>query len=182
MSGLLAGRRILITGAARGIGLAFAEAALAQGARVALADVDGDLVQRETERLAASDSPAVGLALDVCDQSSITAAAAEIDGRWGGLDALVNNAAVSDLNPFQEISLERWQQVLAVNLSSVLQVGQGMLDLLRRGRSAAIVNTVSTQAFFGQPRSVAYATAKGGLLNLTRCMAVDLGAVRKRVQ
>ena len=154
MSGLLAGRRILVTGAARGIGLAFAEAALAQGARVALADIDGDLVQRETKNLTASDSPAVGLSLDVCDQSSIAAAAAEIDGRWGGLDALVNNAAISDVNPFQEISLERWQRVLDVNLSSVLRVGQGMLDLLRRGRSAAIINTVSTQAFFGQPITI----------------------------
>lgn len=172
MSGLLAGRRILITGAARGIGLAVAEAALAQGARVAMADIDGAELDRQAGRIGAAP-----VMMDVGGEASVRAGVAEAVAALGGLDGLVNNAAMLDESHAESIGEERFQQVLSVNLTSILRVSQAALPALRR-QEAAIVNTLSTQALFGQANSVAYAAAKGGGLNLTRAMAIDLAPVR----
>ena len=86
-----------------------------------------------------------------------------------------------DENHTATVSLARWNQVLNVNLTGALRLTQAALPLLRNSARPAVVNTASTQALFGQPNAVAYASAKGGLLNLTRCMAVDLAADNIRV-
>jgi 3-oxoacyl-[acyl-carrier protein] reductase len=158
---MLEGKRILVTGAARGIGLAVAKAALTQGAQVVLADVDA-------AALAALDLPHV--VMDVADAASVAAGVAQSVKILGGLDGLVNNAAMLDESHATEVTEARFERVLSVNLTSILRVSQAALPHLDGG---AIVNTLSTQAMFGQANSVAYATAKGGGLNLTRAMAVD---------
>jgi NAD(P)-dependent dehydrogenase (short-subunit alcohol dehydrogenase family) len=158
---MLEGRRILITGAARGIGLAVAEAAVAAGARVVVADVDA-------AALVGQALPHV--AMDVADAASVAAGVAEAVRIMGGLDGLVNNAAILDESHAADVTEARFERVLSVNLTSILRVAQAVLPHLAGG---AIVNTLSTQALFGQGNSVAYATAKGGGLNLTRAMAVD---------
>lgn len=159
---MLEGKRILVTGAARGIGLAVAKAARAHGAQVVLADVDA-------AALGALDLPHV--VMDVADAASVTAGVAAAVETLGGLDGLVNNAAMLDESHTTTVTEARFQQVLSVNLTSILRMSQAALPHLDGG---AIVNTLSTQAMFGQANSVAYATAKGGGLNLTRAMAVDL--------
>ncbi|MCA3573957.1 MAG: SDR family oxidoreductase [Aestuariivirga sp.] len=172
MTGLLDGNRILITGAARGIGLAVAEAAVAAGARVALADIDAaELLPQAKARGAAA------IVMDVGDALSVRQGVAEAAAVLGGLGGLVNNAAILDESHAGSVSEQRFHEVLSVNLTSILRVSQAALPFLREGPSA-IVNTLSTQAMFGQPNSVAYAAAKGGGLNLTRAMAVDLAPVR----
>ena len=158
---MLEGKRILITGAARGIGLAVAQAAIAKGARVVLADVDG-------AALAGQALPYV--VMDVSDAGSVAAGMAQAVATLGCLDGLVNNAAMLDESHAADVTEARFERVLSVNLTSILRVSQAALPHLGGG---AIVNTLSTQAMFGQANSVAYATAKGGGLNLSRAMAVD---------
>ena len=166
---MLEGKRILITGAARGIGLAVAEAAAAMGARVVLADIDG---------AALSGQALAHVVMDVSDAASVAAGMARTIAMLGGLDGLVNNAAMLDESHAATVTEARFEQVLAVNLTSILRVSQAALPHLGKG---AIVNTLSTQAMFGQGNSVAYATAKGGGLNLTRAMAVDFAPQGVRV-
>jgi 3-oxoacyl-[acyl-carrier protein] reductase len=166
---MLEGKRILITGAARGIGLAVAQAAIAKGARVVLADVDG-------AALAGQALPYV--VMDVSDAGSVAAGMAQAVATLGCLDGLVNNAAMLDESHAADVTEARFERVLSVNLTSILRVSQAALPHLGGG---AIVNTLSTQAMFGQANSVAYATAKGGGLNLSRAMAVDFAPQSIRV-
>ena len=166
---MLEGKRILITGAARGIGLAVAEAAAATGAQVVLADIDG---------AALSGQALAHVVMDVSDAASVAAGMVKTSAMLGGLDGLVNNAAMLDESHAATVTEARFEQVLAVNLTSILRVSQAALPHLGKG---AIVNTLSTQAMFGQGNSVAYATAKGGGLNLTRAMAVDFAPQGVRV-
>lgn len=159
---MLEGKRILITGAARGIGLAVAQAAVARGARVVLADVDD-------AALRAQDLPHVEM--DVADRASVEAGVKAAVARLGALDGLVNNAAILDESSAVDVTEARFDRVLSVNLTSILRVSQACLPHMVQG---AIVNTLSTQALAAPAGSVAYATAKGGGLSLTRAMAVDL--------
>ena len=177
---LLDDRRILITGAARGIGLASAGQCLAEGARVLLTDVDAEALAEAANALGASGDRLRPVPLDVCDPASIEAALSRIED-WGRLDGVVNNAAMLDISHAANVPEERWSRVLDVNLTGALRVTQAALPLLRQSTSPAIVNTLSTQAFFGVPESAAYATAKGGLMMLTRSMAVDFGSEGIRV-
>jgi len=118
---------------------------------------------------------------DVSDQASISDAVAATVSAWGRLDILVSNAAITDDTPFESISAERWHQVMNVNLDSVLYGAQAAMPHLRRSPCASIVNVASIQGLRGQPNSMAYATAKGAVVNLTRCMAVDFGPLGVRV-
>ncbi len=177
---LLDGKRILITGAARGIGLAVAGQCLAEGACVLLTDVDAEALTETAGGLSAHGDSLRPVVLDVSDRASIAAALSRIED-WAGLDGIVNNAAMLDISHAADVPEDRWSRVLDVNLTGALRVTQAALPLLRRSTSPAIVNTLSTQAFFGVPQSAAYATAKGGLLMLTRSMAVDLGSEGIRV-
>ena len=163
---LLRGKHILFTGAARGIGLAAARIAQDHGAHVILADIDALAVNQAAVTL----KGAVALTLDVANQASIAKAIATL----GQLDGLVNNAATLDESHSSTATIDRFEKVMSVNAASILRVSQACLPLLRKSSDPAIVNTLSTQAFFGQANSVAYAAAKGAALNLTRCMAIDL--------
>ncbi len=167
---VLEGKRILITGAARGIGLAVAEAATANGARVVVADTDA-------AALSVQSLPQV--IMDVSDAASVAAGVSNAVQMLGGLDGLVNNAGILDESHAAEVTVARFEKVLSVNLTSILRVSQAALPHL--AGHGAIVNTLSTQAMFGQANSVAYATAKGGGLNLTRAMAVDFAPQGVRV-
>ena len=178
---LLDGKRVLITGAARGIGLAAATAMIDEGAEVVVTDIDSGELAQAKERLQGHGNRCRFMTLDVREQESVAEVVAALKDRWSGLDVLVNNAAVLDRSSTQNTDFTHWQSVLDTNLSSALRVTQTALPLLRKGTGASVINTTSTQAFFAQPQSVAYASAKGGLASLTRCMATDLGADGVRV-
>lgn len=167
---MVEGKRLLVTGAARGIGLAVAEAAAAAGARVVLADVD-------TAALAGQPLP--HLVMDVADAGSVAEGVAGAVRMLGGLDGLVSNAAILDESNAASVTEARFDRVLSVNLTSILRVGQAALPHLEG--HGAIVNTLSTQAMFAVANSAAYATAKGGGLALTRAMAVDFAPRGVRV-
>ncbi len=177
---LLKGKRILITGAARGIGLAAARACLKQGGEVFVTDVDEATVSEAVQNLAAEGLSAKQAALDVTDRSSIERALTAI-ADWNALDVLINNAAILDISHAATVEDDRWSKVLDVNLTGALRVTQAALPLMKNAPSPSVINTISTQAFRGVSESVAYATAKGGLMMLTRSMAVDFGADNIRV-
>ena len=170
---LLAGKTILVTGAARGIGLAVARVAREHGAHVYLADIDSaPLVE------AANAIPGAGhLVMDVTNEASIRNGLAGMTS----LDGLVNNAAILDESHSTTADPARLSRVLETNATSILKVTQAALKLLRASKDPAVVNTLSTQSFFGQANSVAYAAAKGAALSLTRSMAVDFAPLNIRV-
>jgi len=176
---LLEGRHILVTGAARGIGHAIARACLARGAWVLMTDIDTDALHSAAQDLAADGLYPGTARIDVTDRDSIRGALAQLpDGR---LDGLVNNAAMLDIGTADQVDDARWARVLDVNLTGALRVTQEALRPLAAAPQPSVGNTLSTQAVHGVPGSAAYATAKGGLMMLTRSMAVDFGARGIRV-
>lgn len=175
MSKRLTGRVALVTGAARGIGLAAAKRLAEEEARVLLSDIDADVLADVTAQLKAQGLAVDAIPCDVVDPASIERMVAKAAKDWGRIDIVVNNAAISDDTPIEELSDEHWRRVLAINLDSALHVARAALPHLKQSPSGSIVNIASVQGIRGQPHAMAYATAKGGLINLTRCMAVDFG-------
>jgi NAD(P)-dependent dehydrogenase (short-subunit alcohol dehydrogenase family) len=172
MSSLLRDKSILVTGAARGIGLAVSEAIIAAGGKVAMADVDEAELRKQAVRL-----NALSVVMDVSDESAVKSSVDRVARVLGRIDGVVNNAAMLDESHASQVTEARFERVLSTNLTSILRVSQCVLPHLPSS-GGSIVNTLSTQAMFGQANSVAYATAKGGGLNLTRAMAIDLAPVR----
>jgi NAD(P)-dependent dehydrogenase (short-subunit alcohol dehydrogenase family) len=170
----------LVTGAARGIGLAAARRFLAEGWRVALLDVDGDNLN---QAVAGLNEPGRTLALtcDVSDAAGVTAAMAAIAARFGRLDALVNNAGVAVFKPLLETSDDEWNRVLAVNLTGPLLCTKAAAPLMREQGGGAIVNITSISGVRASTLRVAYGTSKAGLAHLTKQMAVELAAIGIRV-
>lgn len=166
---LLEGRYVLVTGAARGIGRAVAEACAAEGATVAMADRDP------------IEGAGLALRFDIADPAGVTEAVGGLAKDWPRLDVLINNAAMLDVSHAGEVPPEHFAHVLDTNLTGALRVTQVALPMLRKSGSASVINTASTQSFFGVANSAAYASAKGGLMALTRAMAVDFGAEGIRV-
>jgi NAD(P)-dependent dehydrogenase (short-subunit alcohol dehydrogenase family) len=165
----LEGRRILVTGAARGLGLELALHLAGEGAKVLGADlVESSELERAGVEL---------LTADVSSEADVETLAAAAGDALGGLDALVNNAAIVDLErrPFWEIASEEWDRVLAVNLRGPWLCSKALLPHLRDAGRGAIVNVASETAFSGSPGLAHYVSSKGGLVALTRAMARELG-------
>jgi NAD(P)-dependent dehydrogenase (short-subunit alcohol dehydrogenase family) len=171
MKSLLKGKSVLVTGAARGIGLAVAEAIIAAGGTVAMADIDEAEVRAQARRL-----NSIAVVMDVSDNGAVKSGVEQAAKALGTIDGLVNNAAMLDESHAALVTEHRFEKVISTNLTSILRVAQRVLPYLSQS-GGSIVNTLSTQAMFGQANSVAYATAKGGGLNLTRAMAIDLAPV-----
>lgn len=174
----LAGRRVLITGAARGLGEAFARACVAAGARVALSDVlheRGEALARalnEQQPEAARYFP-----MDLSDPDSIRAATAQA-GEWlGGLDGLVNNGAITNSGgkAMDEIAVETWDRVMAVNVRGTWLATVAAQPWLKAGGRGRVVNIASDTALWGAPRLMAYVASKGAVISMTRAMARELG-------
>ncbi|MGE0004054.1 MAG: SDR family NAD(P)-dependent oxidoreductase [Parvibaculaceae bacterium] len=175
MSPRLSGRVALVTGAARGIGLAAAKRLGEEGAKVLMSDIDADVLDEAAAGLAKLGLVVQGTPCDVADPESVAAMVETAAKAWGRIDILINNAAISDDTPIESLNDAHWRHVLAVNLDSALHVAKAALPHLKQSPSGSIVNIASVQGIRGQPHAMAYATAKGGLVNLTRCMAVDFG-------
>ena len=179
--GRLPGRVAIVTGAARGIGLAGADALGREGARVLLSDIEVEALEAAALRLKSEGLDVMACPADVTDRAAVAAMVAAATARWGRLDILVNNAAIPDDTPFAALGPERWHEVFAVNLDSVLYCTQAAMGHLLRSPAASVINIASIQGLRGQPVAMAYATAKSGVVNLTRCMAVDFGPLGVRV-
>lgn len=164
----------LVTGGGSGVGRATVELLLARGARVVAID-------RNAEALASLSGDVMGRTADILDAEAVTQLVADVAARWGAVDLLVNNAGAELTASALDTSRADWDRVIGVNLTGTLQMSQAVLPgMLARGRGA-IVNVSSISGLLGWPLSAAYCAAKGGVIQLTRQMAVDLGPKGVRV-
>ncbi len=170
----------LVTGAARGIGLATARLFHAEGWRVALLDIDGPAVTAAAASLEASDK-VLALTCDVSQPSACEAAFATLADRFGRLDALVNNAGIAVFKPLLETTLDEWQRVMAVNLTAPFLMTQLAAPLMADGGGGAVVNITSISGLRASTLRVAYGTSKAALAHLTKQQAVELAALGIRV-
>jgi NAD(P)-dependent dehydrogenase (short-subunit alcohol dehydrogenase family) len=160
-----------VTGGARGIGAAIARRLADEGTSVVIADID----EAEAKSFASSLEGAAAQAVDIAAADSVARLAAFLEDRFGRLDILVNNAAILDATPYDNLTMERYRKVLDVNLNGALQVVIACVPLLRKtGRGGRILNIASIMGVRGSRDSLAYSTAKGGIVNMTRCLACDL--------
>ena len=169
----LTDRVAFITGGGQGIGKAAARRFLQAGADVAIADTDED-AGRETEAEYAPLGRIVYLRADVADESQVQAAIAAAVDRLGGLDILVNNAAIGRASPPETLPLADWNRVLAVNLTGPFLCARHAAPHLRK-RNGLIVNIASTRALMSEMDTEAYSASKGGVVALTHALAVSLG-------
>jgi D-sorbitol dehydrogenase (acceptor) len=175
--GQLDGKAALITGAARGIGRAFAERYVEEGARVALADIN--LANAEASAAAIGDS-AIAVEIDVSQQASIEKAVAETEERLGGIDILINNAALFDLAPIVEITRESFDRLFAINVAGTLFTLQAVAKtMIARGDGGKIINIASQAGRRGEPLVAVYCATKAAVISLTQSAGLDL--IRHRI-
>jgi NAD(P)-dependent dehydrogenase (short-subunit alcohol dehydrogenase family) len=167
-------RRILITGAARGLGEAFARACVLAGARVVLSDVQTERGQALAQELG---DAAYYVNIDVASRSSVQAGMAQAAQWLGGLDGLINNAAVTDSGGklMAELSEESFDRVMQVNVKGVWLMTQAAHPHLKASGSGRVVNVASDTALWGAPRLMAYVASKGAVISMTRSMAREMG-------
>ncbi len=160
----------IVTGAARGIGLATVRLFLAEGRRVAMIDRDAEAL----EAAAAALSNVVPVLCDVSEPEAVEAMMADCARSLGRIDALVNNAGVADFGPIEETSFARWRRIMATNLDGVFLCSQAAIPHLRASRGA-IVNIASISGLRASTLRVAYGTSKAAVIQLTRQQAAELG-------
>lgn len=177
-AGLLAGRKVLVTGAARGLGLAFAKSIAEAGGAVALADILGERVQEEAAALRAAGFDARGFTLDLEDPASIQACAAAAAQALGGLDGLVNNAAITNSGgrDASSIDIETWDRVMNVNVRGTWLMTTACLPALKASGRGAIVNLSSDTPMWGAPNLLAYVASKSAVIGMTKSLARECGA------
>jgi NAD(P)-dependent dehydrogenase (short-subunit alcohol dehydrogenase family) len=181
---LASGPRVaLVTGAARGIGLAVARHFLDQGWRVALLDIDADtLAATEAALVTAHGADRVtALRADVADVRQVWNAIVALAARFARLDALVNNAGIAVFKPIGQTTAAEWQRVLDVNLSGPFHCTQAAVSLMRSSGGGSVVNIASISGLRASTLRVAYGTSKAGLIHLTRQQAAELGTEGIRV-
>lgn len=174
MTGRVAGRVAMVTGAAGGIGQAIARRFALEGARLVLSDLDADQLAPLAAELEAAGGEAIPVSHDVRDEAGWERAMAAIERRFGTLDILVNNAGVAAPAPsvFEDITFAQWRRVMDVNLDGVFLGLRSAIPFMRRTGGGAIVNIGSVAAYVGTPGGPAYGSSKGGVRTLTKQAAV----------
>ncbi|MDB5997656.1 MAG: short-chain dehydrogenase [Pseudomonas sp.] len=175
---LLEGRRVLVTGGARGLGYAFAQAIGRAGAQVVIADILAERVQQSAAELVAEGLTVYGVTVDLAQPDSIDACIAETTRLLGGIDGLVNNASITNSGgkTCEELTLDTWDQVMQVNVRGTWLMTKACLPALRASGHGAIVNLASDTPLWGAPNLLAYVASKGAIIAMTRSLARELGA------
>lgn len=169
-SGRLKGRRIVVTGAARGMGLATAEIFAAEGAKLALCDRDEQGVRASADRLGQ-----FGAACDVADEADVERFCAQAETALGGVDGLINAAGILILKPMLQTSLADWQRVLDVNLTGTMLMCKTLAPMMQRAGGGTMVNIASIGGLQPGPSSGAYCVSKAGVIMLSNALAAELG-------
>ena len=175
--GCLTGRRVIVTGAARGIGCSIAETLLREGARVALADILEDEVQAAAESLSKAGDEAIAVSVNIADVGSTERMVEQVTAKFGGVDALVNNAGLdAPRGRAWDIDETHWRQVLDVNLSGQWWCTKAVLPSMIEQHSGRIVfiSSVAARQAGASHTTPAYATAKAGLIGLTIALSAQV--------
>lgn len=168
----LKGKSALITGSARGIGRAFAEAYVREGATVAIADINIDAAEETAREIG---DKAYAVKLDVTDQASIDAAVKAVEDRIGGLDILINNAALFDAAPIVEIARGSYEKLFSVNVAGTLFMLQAAArSMIARGKGGRIINMASQAGRRGEALVAVYCATKAAVISLTQSAGLDL--------
>lgn len=173
----LENKRIVITGAARGLGRGFAEAALDGGARVVIADILEDRGRQTADELSSRGEVSFQF-VDLADPASIEALAERAEQILGGIDGLVNCAAIATGiggKMSDEIDIETWDRVMTVNVRGTWLAVKAFTPALRKAGNGKIVNVASDTAMWGAPRLLHYVASKGAVISMTRSLARELG-------
>lgn len=170
MTAKLASRKILITGAASGMGREIARMFAREGASLALLDLNEAGVQE-----VAAELNGFGFRCDVTDRSATNAVVAEAGRQLAGLDGIVNAAGILDITPFEDLDPQSWDRMIAVNLTGPFNIIKAALPFLRQAPSATIVNIASVSALMPMPGTAGYSASKAGLAMFTKSIAMDLG-------
>ena len=168
----ISARVALVTGAARGIGLATTDLFLSEGWRVAMLDRDKDELMKVVKER--DGEPIEPFECDVSDPCSVSNMFDLLSGWTRSLQALVNNAGVADFSPIEETSFDRWRSVMATNLDGVFLCSQSALPLLKTGKGA-IINIASISGLRASTLRTAYGTSKAAVIHLTQQQATELG-------
>lgn len=172
----MTGKVALITGSARGIGLATAKLMQAEGWQIAMLDRDIDELARAVPQVAG----ALALPYDVSRPNDVDLAMAQVHAQFGRLDALVNNAGVADFGPIEHTDFQRWRAVMDTNLDGVFLCSQAAIPMLKDSRGC-IVNIASISGLRASTLRVAYGTSKAAVIQLTKQQAAELGEFGLRV-
>jgi 3-hydroxybutyrate dehydrogenase len=169
-------RTALVTGSTSGIGLAYARALAAEGANVVINGFgDADAVEKERAAIESEFKvKARYSAADMTKPAEIAAMVAEAEKEFGGVDILVNNAGIQHVAPVDEFPLEKWDQIIAINLSSAFHTTRAVLPGMKRKGWGRIVNTASAHALVASPFKSAYVAAKHGIAGFTKTVALEV--------
>ncbi|SNS89035.1 NAD(P)-dependent dehydrogenase, short-chain alcohol dehydrogenase family [Noviherbaspirillum humi] len=175
---LLAGRKVLVTGAARGLGFDFASAIAEAGASVVMADILADRLAESVEQLKRRDLAVSGVAVDLADPASIERCAKQAVETLGGLDGLVNNAAITNSGgrSSEQLEIGMFDKVMTVNVRGTWLMCNACLPALRACGRGSIVNLASDTALWGAPNLMAYVASKGAVIAMTRSLAREAGS------
>lgn len=173
----LQGRSAIVTGGAQGIGTAYAAALAAEGAEVVVADIVD--TQRAVDAIRKAGGSAMGMHCDVASSSSCDEIAASAVRAFGKIDILVNNAAIFasiKRKPFEELSVEEWDQVMAVNVRGCFNAAKAVFPEMKKHKRGKIINVSSATVFSGTPGMLHYVTSKGAVVAFTRSLAREVAA------
>jgi len=186
MPGILDGKVAIVTGGGHGIGKAYCEGLAQAGAGVVVAELDGDSAERTASALRTAGARALEVQTDVADERSTLAMAQRTLDAFGRIDVLVNNAAIFatipiSRVPLEDISIDEWDRVMAVNLRGIFLCCKAVLPAMRQQAYGKIINISSGTALNGSPTRIHYVTSKGGVLSFTRTLAREVGPSGIRV-
>jgi NAD(P)-dependent dehydrogenase (short-subunit alcohol dehydrogenase family) len=168
-------RTAIVTGGGSGIGFAISERLAADGNAVAVFDRDGASAVAAADKIDALGGSAVGLTVDVTDRARIDSAVVELRERLGRPTILVNSAGLDGFDPFLKITAEKWNRILAVNLTGTFDCCQAVVPDMIEERWGRIVNISSSSAHGGQPLMTHYVASKAGVIGFTKALALELG-------
>ena len=178
--GRLDGKVAIITGAARGQGAVAAQTFAQEGASLVISDILSE-IEHTAIHIPSAGAQVEWVQADTADPDGIKAVVEKAMASFGRIDVLYNNAGVILGKPFQETTLEEWEQIIRIDLTGPFLMSQAVVAHMEKQQSGSIINISSAGGILGYPQMSAYGAAKGGLVNLTRCMAVDLAPYNIRV-
>ena len=171
---------VIVTGGGHGIGRAYCQRLAAEGASVVIAELDEAAAEKVADEVSAGGGRALAVRTDVSDDASVRSMAEKVDETFGRVDGLVNNAAMFATVPMsrvglEELSVEEWDRMMAVNLRGLFLCCRAILPAMRRQGTGKIVNISSNTALFGGASRIHYVTSKAGVLGFTRSLAAEVG-------